>query len=93
MVRLDLREAYLGRVRERERRSSLRDSWSEEVVVEGRVESRLVGGLVGWLEYSEVVVGSEELMGLGSTAVGADVVGLVEAMLGYSNLCYFEGCE
>ena len=45
MVRLDLREMNLGRVRERERRSSLVDSWSEEVVVEGRVESGLVGVL------------------------------------------------
>ena len=45
MVWLDLREVKLGRVRERERRSSLEDSWSEEVVVEGRVESGLVGVL------------------------------------------------
>ena len=61
MVRLDLREMYLGRVRERERRSSGVDSRSEDVVVEGCVESGLVGVMAGRLECSVVVVEDEEI--------------------------------
>ena len=74
MVRLDLRETYLGRVRERERRSSVADSWSEDVVVEGWVESGLVEVFAGIFECSVVVVEGEELTGSGSVAVGAEVM-------------------
>lgn len=80
MVRLDLREMYLGRVRERERRSSGVDSWSEEVVVEGWVESGLVGDLARWLEGSVVVEG-EVMTGLGSVAVGGEVAPSVKAIV------------
>ena len=86
MVRLDLRETYLGRVRERERRSSSRDSWSEEVVVEGWVESGLVEALVGTFGCSKVVVEGEEMTGVGSVATGTDVVASMEAMM-----IYFDG--
>lgn len=81
MVRLDLREVYLGRVRERERRSSGVDSWSEDVVVDGWVESGLVGILADWFECSVVVVEREELTGSGSVAVGAENVPSIEAMV------------
>ena len=81
MVRLDLRERYLGRVRERERRSSGVDSWSEDVVVEGWVESGLVGVLAGGPECSVVVVEGEKLTGSGLLAVGAEVAPSVEAMV------------
>ncbi len=82
MVRLDLRETYLGRVRERERRSSGMDSWSEDVVVDGWVESGLVGVFAGILEGSVVVVEGEELTGSGWVAVGAEIAPWVEAMVG-----------
>lgn len=81
MVRLDLRDMYLGRVRERERRSSVVDSWSEDVVVEGWVESGLVGMLAGMFDCSVVVVEGEELTWSGSVAVSAGVVPWVEAMV------------
>ena len=82
MVRLDLREVYLGRVRERERRSSKVDSWSEDVVVDGWVESGLVGILADWFECSVVVVVErEELTGSGLVAVGAENVASIEAMV------------
>ena len=81
MVWLDLREVYLGRVRERERRASSRDSWSEEVVVEGWVESGLVGALAGAFGCSKVMVEGEEMTGVGSVAMGTDVVASVEAMM------------
>lgn len=80
MVRLDLREAYLGRVRERERRSSAMDSWSEDVVVEGRVESGLVSALAGSFERSLAAVEGEVLTGLGSVAMGVEVVPSGDAM-------------
>lgn len=81
MVRLDLRETYFGRVRERERRSSVVDSWSEDAVVEGWLESGLVGALVWGFAGSVVVVKGEELTGSGSVAVGAEFVTSVEAMV------------
>ena len=81
MVWLDLRVGKLGRVRERERRSSLEDSWSEEVVVEDRVESGLVGLLARVFRCSEVLVEGEETTGLGSVAVGSDIESSVEAMV------------
>lgn len=79
MVRLEMREVSLGRVRERERRSSV-DSWSEEVVVEGWVESGLVGGLVGLSECWVVVTEGKELTGSGWVAIGREVAASVEAM-------------
>ena len=82
MVRLDLRETYLGRVRERERRSSVIDSWSEDVVVEGWVESGLVGILAWECEWWLVMVDGEEVRGSGSAAVGTEVALSMEAMLG-----------
>lgn len=88
MVRLDLRETYLGRVRERERRSSV----SEDVVVEGWAESGFVGALAGASECEVVVVEGEEVMGSGSVAVGAEVVVSVEAMVdGFDVLVGSEG--
>lgn len=86
MVPLDLREVNLGRVRERERRSSGVDSWSEDVVVEGWVESGLVRVFAGGSECSAVVVEGEKLMGSGSLAVGAEVMPLVEAMIDRRNV-------
>lgn len=83
-MRLDLREVYLGRVRERERRSSMvsaMDSWSEDVVVEGWAESGFVGILAGMFEGSLAVVEGEVLIGLGSVGVGAEVVPPVDAMV------------
>lgn len=87
MVRLDLREIYLGRVRERERRSSGVDSRSEDAVVEGCVESGFVGVMVGWLECSVVVVEDEELRGSGSVAVSVEIVPSVEAIVDGSEVC------
>lgn len=86
MVPLDLREVNLGRVRERERRSSGVDSWSEDVVVEGWVESGLVGVFAEGSECPAVVVEGEKLMGSGSLAVGAEVMPLVEAMIDRRNV-------
>lgn len=83
-MRLDLREVYLGRVRERERRSSVvsvMDSWSDDAVVEGWVESGLVGVLAGMFEGSLAIVEGEVLTGLGSVAMGAEVVPSVDAMV------------
>lgn len=65
MVRLDLRAVYFGRVRERERRSSLEDSWSDEVEVEGWLESGLVGMLAGVSWCSNVMLEGEKSTGLG----------------------------
>lgn len=50
-------------------------------MVEGCVESGLVGVMVGWLECSVVAIEGEELTGLGSVAVGAESVPLVDAMV------------
>lgn len=87
-MRLDLREIYLGRVRERERRSSVIDSWSEEVVVEGWVDSGLVDVLARVFEWSVTAVEEEELTesGSGSVAVSVEVVAWEEAMMGRSRL-------
>ena len=84
MVWLDLRDANLGRVKDRERRSSVEDPWSDEVVVEGCVESVLVGVLVGVFCCSGVAVEGEATTGLGSVAVGTEVEASVEAMIDYS---------
>ena len=81
-MRLDLRETYFGRVRERERRSSVIDSWSEDVVVEGWVESGLVGTLAWESEGWAVTVDGEEVSGSGSAAVGTAAALSMEAMLG-----------
>ena len=56
------------------------ESRSEELVVEGRLESGFVGRLEGAFECSVVVEG-EALMGSGSVAVGADIVASMEAMM------------
>ena len=82
MVWLDLRELYLGRVRERERRSSLRDSRPEESVAEDWMESGSAADLDDMFECSMVLVcEDEELMGLGSVGVGIDDVTAVEDMV------------
>ena len=81
-MRLDLRETYFGRVSERERLSSVIDSWSEDVVVEGWVESGLVGTLALESEWWVVTVDGEEVRGSGSEAVGIVVAVSMEVMLG-----------
>ena len=83
MVRLDLRDMYFGRVMERERRWLGVDSWSEDAVVEGWVESGLVGILAGVSERSVMAADRERLTGSGSMAVGAEVVPSVDAMMGW----------
>ena len=81
IVRLDLREMNLGRVRERDRRSSVMDSWSEDVVLEGWVESGLVGILARVSEGSLAAVEGEMLTGLGWVVVGAETAPSMDAMV------------
>ena len=55
-------------------------------MVEGCEESGLVGVMAGRLECSVIVVEGEELTGLGSVAVGAEIVPSVEAMVDGSDV-------